>query len=406
MADTSKDETKQLKDLEKIVTDFTRDLLNTFPELDAVLDENLRRLLNADAVELATIKHILDYCQTIFPERFFDILYKNNTMFEDEAINVTFLPGVDFRPLWKENISDKTRETIWKYLQLILFTTVMNISNDQSFGDTAKLFEAIDENEFRSKLEETIHEIEGMFEGGDNGDATQNPSGINTDDIPDPNTIHEHISGMMNGKLGNLAREIADETAKDLNIDMENATNINDVFKTLFKNPTKLMGIVKNIGDKLDAKIKSGDISESELLTEATEIMVKMKDMPGMGNLQSMLGKMGMGGGGNVSQNAMEAYLKKNLKVAKQKERMKSKADENKKSKETNNVVYTKEQWDAANKAAAELLAEEGRVTSERMINGVEKLVFSTGENYEKSTKLTAPTNQQEKKKKKKNKRK
>ena len=52
--------------------------------------------------------------------KFFDILYQNQTIFEDNnENNVYFLPGVNFKTLWNENISDKTRETIWKYLQLI-----------------------------------------------------------------------------------------------------------------------------------------------------------------------------------------------------------------------------------------------------------------------------------------------
>ena len=64
--------------------------------------------------------------------------------------------------------------------------------------------------------------------------------------------------------------------------------SINDVFKRLIHNPTKLLGLVKNVGSKLDEKIKAGDMKESELLEEASEMMKKMKNMPGMGDLQSM----------------------------------------------------------------------------------------------------------------------
>ena len=41
----------------------------------------------------------------------------------------------------------------------------------------------------------------------------------------------------MDGKIGKLAQEIADETAKDLDIDTENISDIGDVFSKLFKNP-------------------------------------------------------------------------------------------------------------------------------------------------------------------------
>ena len=104
--------------------------------------------------------------------------------------------------------------------------------------------------------------------------------------------MHDHISGMLDGKLGRLAREIAEETAGELDLDLSEESGINDVYEKLFKNPSKLMGLVKNVGTKLDTKIKSGDIKESELMEEASELMKKMKDMPGMDNMQEMLSKM------------------------------------------------------------------------------------------------------------------
>jgi hypothetical protein len=138
---------------------------------------------------------------------------------------------------------------------------------------------------------------------------------------------------MMNGKLGELAKEIAEETAADLNMDMDGATNVQDVFQKLFKNPGKLMSLVKNVGSKLESKMKSGDIKESELIAEASEIINRMKNMPGMGNMQEMLSKMGLGSlpkGAKLDLNAMEEKLKQTMKTAKMKERMRQKVDEKK----------------------------------------------------------------------------
>ena len=64
---------------------------------------------------------------------------------------------------------------------------------------------------------------------------------INLDDLPDPKEIHDHVTNMMNGKLGKLAREIAEETAADLNINTDSAESVTDVFKNLIHNPTKLL---------------------------------------------------------------------------------------------------------------------------------------------------------------------
>ena len=73
-------------------------------------------------------------------------------MFKKESeINTEFLPGISFKYLWQCDISDSTRETIWKYLQLILISIIGCVKNRDAFGDTAKLFQSINEDEFKGK---------------------------------------------------------------------------------------------------------------------------------------------------------------------------------------------------------------------------------------------------------------
>ena len=363
--------------LNKILKDMMKDLLTTFPELADNLDVNLKNILCDENVE-DSVENVRNHLKSKLPERFFDILYENNDMFENEENDLAFLPGIDFSVLWRENISDNTRKTIWKYLQLLLFTTVNDVSNEDTFGDTAKLFQAINEEEFRTKLESTIDDIQSMFNDSSNnmGEISGNTN------IPDAGKIHEHVSYMMNGKIGLLAKEIAEETSKELDIDLENVDSVNDVFKKLFKNPANLMDLVKNVKTKLDDKLKSGDIKESELISEATELMGKMKDMPGMGNLQEMLTKLGGGGGKTkMNINAMRSNLERNMKMAQQRERMRNRVNK----KQENEVVMTNEEYNerarAADKAMAELLKEETQ------LNGLDQYVFKSGEKPMKSSK-------------------
>ena len=293
-------------DFIKLITDFTKDVLTTFPEVADTLDEDLRQIvITEEGTEPSdeNVDAVWKKCADVYPPRFFDILYQNTEIFnEDNDENVDFLPGINFRNLWSQDISDKTRETIWKYLQLILLRVVSETSEQQSFGDTAKLFEAIDENSLKEKLEQTIKDMETMFNSETNEQSTnENTSmpeniGLNSGDLPNPEDIHNHISGLMNGKLGRLAQDIAEETAKDLGNDLGDIKSADQIFHKLFKNPGKLMSLVKKVGNRLEEKIKSGEIKESELLKEASEFMTKMKDMPGMGNMKNVLGQMGMSG--------------------------------------------------------------------------------------------------------------
>jgi len=396
-----------LTDFKKVIIDMTNDILNTFPEYHETLHADLKQLIGLDKdnkdsndnnnseydIEKdESLKNVFLHCKSIYPDKFFDILYQTESIFtnDDKTKSAEFLPGIDFKVIWKENISDKTRETIWKYLQLVLFTIITGVSNGESFGDTAKLFEAINQDEFKSKLEETISQMQNVFDmktpnkDGSVDDVDDDSKGsipsmpgmpsmpnINLDDLPNPNDIHEHVNKMMDGKLGKLAREIAEETAADLNINTENAESVNDVFKRLFKNPTKLMSLVNNVGGKLDEKLKSGDINETELLKEASVIMQQMKDMPGMKNMMSKMG-MDMGKmGGKMNTNAMQANLDRNLKAANQKDRMRAKLAERQ----------------AQQAQAQQAQTQQAQPTSSLIQKDDNNLVFSTGETIERSVK-------------------
>ena len=326
----------------KIIHDFVADMKTTFPEYKPFIDKWWKATDKfqhiADATERETefkksqessVKFIFKYCLKKYPPRFFDILNQNDSIFaEDSEVDTEFLPFIHFKNLWQDDISDTTRETIWKYLQLILFSVVGSLKNRDAFGDTAKMFDSINEDDFKSKLEESLNQIKGIFE---------NKQDANGAEMPQPNAeqLHDHLSGMFTGKLGELAREIAEETAGEMNFDMGGATDVNGVFQNMFKNPGKLMGLVKNVGNKLESRMKSGDINEADLMKEASEMLSKMKNMPGMGNIQAMLGKMGMNtNGAKVDLKGMEAMLNQNMKTEKMKDRLRQKAEMNRVAKE------------------------------------------------------------------------
>ena len=367
------------ENFKKTITDFISSFLTTFPEYADGLRAATKNAGGGGSYAYAhdqitddVVAQLFAHCKTVYPERFFDILYQNDNIFSPDAavsnnVVVDFLPGVDFRIVWNlSDITDTTKDRIWKHLQLITFTIVSGMSpqSNLSFGDTAKMFEAINEDELRVKLEETMANLQSMFEGsgstptnpdaagttsGENNDTSANNDSANAGSgstFPDAEKMHEHLSGLLDGKIGALAKEIAEETVKELDIDVSEETSVSGVFQKLMKNPGKLAGIVKKVGEKLDKKMKSGDIKESELFKEASDFMSKMKGSGGGGKggmgdiaqlLKSMnlnmgdLGGLGGGGGGGkakVNLGAMQSQLGRNLKMAQSKERMQKKLEE------------------------------------------------------------------------------
>jgi hypothetical protein len=442
---------KQIPDeFKKVIFEFLSDISNTFPEykstLGLFLDSNGINISSAESESdtQKVVEILYKYCSKVYPERFFDILYKNEKLFDKNVseyanVNTHFLPNIDFSVLWNtEGISDATRETIWKYLQLILMTIITNIDDRKSFGDAANLFEAINEDELRNKLEETIQQMYSMFEGenasseqgsgsqpevnasSEQGSGSGSEEGFNFFDwaknmnksggdgsAAEPNanaeSIHDHISHILNGKIGKLAKEIAEETAKDVDFEMdfggESGENMDfkNVFQKMFKNPGKLMSLVKNVGSKLDQKFKSGEIKESELMQEASDLLSKMKGMPGMNNLADMLNKMGMGGmmggmgggGGGKSKvniGAMQSHLQRNMKMSQMKERMQQK------------LKAQQQQRDAALAATTQNAA----ASSNGVKPALQSQVFSTGEVVERTpVEAPRPSNSNKKKKNK-----
>jgi hypothetical protein len=149
----------------------------------------------------------------------------------------------------------------------------------------------------------------------------------------------------------------------------------NDIFQKLFKNPGKMMGMVKNIGGKIDEKIKSGELKESELMSEGMDLLQKMQSMPGMDNMQKMFSQMGLGGkGGKFNMGAMEAQMNKNMNAAKMKERMKAKVNARQQAtKDSSNNA-------SLNTNPLNALSEEDLIK-----------IFSTGEKVEKTPRGAKP---------------
>ena len=128
--------------------------------------------------------------------------------------------------------------------------------------------------------------------------------------------------------------------------------------------------------------------------------MKKMKDMPGMGNIQSMLNKMGMnagkGGSGKVNVNAMQTNLAQRLQKAKNSERLLKKMNERKAA-----AAFAAAQAQAQAQSQSTSQAA-SKIASEQ----IENLVFSKGENVERSTRDQQISGGIKKKKKKNNKKK
>lgn len=319
------------EEFNKIILDFSQDLEVTFPEL---------------SIHFQTIDfdEFNEFCMTEYPKRFFDILYENSEIFNEECF---LLPEINFSLLMNdESVSDNTKKTIWKYLQLILFCVCNESDQTENFGDANLLFQAINEEDLQKKISETMSEMKDIFMDASNGNfekmfqdissgifdmsgvdisgenAGGDASGSPFSSFLDADKMNDHLSGLMDGKIGSMAKEIAEEATKEF-AGEDGEFNQEEMMKQVLKNPGKIMNLVKNIGGKLDEKLKSGEYKESELMEEAQELMGKMKDMPGV---KQMMQSMGLGGG-KMDFKGMASKMQQTMKETKMKEGMRAKME-------------------------------------------------------------------------------
>lgn len=340
-----------------VICDMIHDLQTTFPEFKADL-ENIKNTMD----DVAGKKAIIEYCLKVYPQRFFDILYKNDEMFSDKEINTEFLPNIDFANLFNaKDVSENTQNAIWKYLQIILFSIVGSLKDKDDFGDAASLFSGIQEDDLQDKMKEVFENMEGFFtnlneddvqgEDGENTEETKGEASGETNEMPQmPNLdgIRDHLQNLFNGKIGSLAKEMAEEISGDFQNmfgSEENFANVRstkDIFAKLVRNPNKIKDIIKKVTTKLEEKMKSGNVSKQELMKEASEIMKKMKEMGNGGEFEEMMKNMAktMGGkGARFNKGAFEQMARQ----GQQRERLQKKLEERRKAKiieENNKTIF------------------------------------------------------------------
>ena len=288
------------------IVEFAKDLSTTFPEYASSLE-----LWTQEDISDFDMQDLFEHCLKVYPERFFDIIKQSSAMVENMTIDLHFFPDVDFRSLLTcEGVSSATRESIWKYLQVVLLILVKSMESKVEFGEAMNMFDNIDVNELQTQLTSTIAGISQFFEKMEQPNEDTKPNKTNEENdqendegnqtkekssrsVPNMENIQDHLQSLFNGKIGKLAKELADDMSEDLSKtfgkDMENIHSTKDVLDAIMKDPSKMGNVVNTVKDKLTEKMESGDITKEDLVSEASDMMNKMKGLGGMG---------GMGGGG------------------------------------------------------------------------------------------------------------
>ena len=256
------------KQITNIFSSFIRDLSKTFPELKNCLYRNYEDCLTDSK----------DKCLDDLPKlkRFLELIGDYEKMIADKNLEffdleVEFLEEISFKRLWEKNISNKTRESIWKYLQTFQLINI-NLRSSQQLKDVLGDLGTDKEVEVDKKTAKDLKRMKKLSEGVKS-------------EVPGESELDDMLSGLMGGGIGDIAKEVA----KDLDIekmfgDVDENSNPMELMAQMM-NPEKMGSIFNNINSVMEKKMESGELSQEGLKREAEGMMGKMGENPMFKNM-------------------------------------------------------------------------------------------------------------------------
>ena len=285
-----------------IFKSFVDDLIKVFPEYKEPIIVNYSDIISLETLNINENTKIKDFLSKI------DVI-SNGITDKDESIfkeDLFLLNEINFKVIWESNISDKTKDNIWKYLQSFCLINI-------NINTLNKLNEDTDSDSKRKISKKNKRDIENFNKI--NEDYKNNSGNVDASDINDFNNILE------NTNIGKIAQEISEE----LNINDENA----DISEIL--NPESMMKIFGSINEKM---MNNSEMSKEGLQGEAMNICSSMKDNPLFSQLMGMQSNLfsQMMPQGNQNQNQDVRSININDRNAKARKNARKKLDNKKKN--------------------------------------------------------------------------
>ena len=254
----------QINNFKKHFFKFIDNLKKTFPEYTSTIDKHYTE-------SWGSLDDINTFYNKLTPYSEY-ISTSNDKLFYDHT-ELYFLNEINFVLLWRDKkLTDRSKEYLWKHLHTLLI-----IGNLINGIDIDNLLKSIDLN----KQDNT-----------DNTSSSSSNSVMN--DESQINDAKESVKQMFNSNnsannnfIGGMVEDIAGELSQEFGKN-PNILNPQSLLSGLFGNNNDnnpLMNIVKNVSNKIETRVKDGNIDEKELLSSAQGLFSQMnlpQGMPGM----------------------------------------------------------------------------------------------------------------------------
>ena len=266
--------------------DMNNNILNVFKSLinDIIMlsnkdiDEVYQNILDMDEL-------ILDEC--IIIKTFLNNIDNHSKKIKDKdetLFQENLLPNIDFNELWNsENITERAKNNIWKYLQTFL---IINI-NLKSSKELQELLagKTTDIDKKNKKDVKDLKNIKQLKDSINNINEEQNKKAENQNKN---NDIEDISSKLMDTSIGKLAQDIANEVNFEEMIgDNLNSDNPMELMSNLMNNGN-MMNMFSTINQKVMEKLDEGNLNQNDFESEAANIFSSMQDNNMFKNMLNM----------------------------------------------------------------------------------------------------------------------
>jgi len=241
----------------QVFQSFLTDIMTVYPEHRDKLSSEYEELLGVEQIVINDNEQL---------KLFMKIINENNKKItnKDESVfdTMNLLKPIDIKELWgAKNITNKIKQSIWKYLQTFCVISIHLESSENLRKLLSGESTEIDENKKDLKQLKTLKKLK-----------------ENIEEEPE-NVVDPGLENMIeNSSIGKLAKEIAE----DLNID--ELTGDPSDMANMFQNEN-FMNIFSKINSKVQDKMNSGELDGNILSKEASSMYPDISSNPIFGQL-------------------------------------------------------------------------------------------------------------------------
>ena len=213
-------------------------------------------------------------------------------MFNDDPLILT---DISFKNIWTTNISYKTKESIWKYLQTFCLIS-MNYHSNKDLQNALDELSKNNQADIKDKnIASDVKKIKKMTENikepiaQDIGN-TQDSVNQSTQQSADPVNPFEQI--MNNSEIGKLAEQVSKELDIESMLGGVDSDNPMELFSNLMSGGAmnKIMGTIHNV---VNTKVESGELNRESMVNEAQNMYGQLGQSEMFQQMTSQMGNQG-----------------------------------------------------------------------------------------------------------------